>query len=153
MMKTYTEDDLAIVADPISVLRRQPSMFMGDRPWGPYLAARMARDLILLDALPVRIERENDWWLIESDVDWLRMSSEKDPFRSMVTFPAAGHAAFRSEVLLSAFADAVVTGSGGRLDWITTSAEVGADLPEVWKGRIASDHYTIRFLAFKISGS
>jgi hypothetical protein len=65
-MSTYKLEDIE-ARDPLDFIRRHPSMFVGDPPWGPQLALSLMRDLMLLDALPARIERRGNWWKIEAD--------------------------------------------------------------------------------------
>lgn len=120
-MKHYSLEDLKVIGNPLEVLRKSPSMYVGEAPRGPTLSARVMRDLILLDALPARVTRHDDWWIISADKDWLALddgSISKRPFFHIVPFTAAGHAAFRSEVLLTAFSHALVTRARGHLEWI-----------------------------------
>jgi hypothetical protein len=156
-MRKFTEADIQIIDDAVAVLRKRPDTYIGDLPWGPRLAAGMALDLVLLGALPMRADRRDDWWLVESDVDWLNTSSgprtDKDPFKFIVPLHQYGQYAFRSEILLSAFADVVVTGSGGQLDWITGGTEADVSrLPKVWADRFAKDHKG-RFVAFMVAAN
>lgn len=120
-MTHYSLEDLKVIGDPLEVLRRNPSMYAGEAPRGPALSARLMRDLILLDALPARVTRQGDWWIISAGKDWLALedgSISKQPFFHIVPFPLAGHAAFRSEVLLTAFSCALVTYARGHFEWI-----------------------------------
>src|SRR5258708_5451158 len=137
---TFSSKDLKIFDDPIAVLRRNPSMYAGEKPRGPRFSARLLHDLIFLDALPARVERVTTWWLVAAKRDWLRSPEgvlSKEPFHVIVSFPAAGHAAFRAEILLTAFADAVVTCDADGLDWIVGD-EKKSPLPGRWLSEIAN---------------
>jgi hypothetical protein len=124
-MKPYTREDLHVLDDPIAFLRKRPDTYAGGRPWGPRFAARLAHDLVLLSNLPIHIERIDSWWVVSSEKDWLVTADgavSTKPFFHIVAFPAAGDNSHRSEVLLTAFADVVVTCGVDGLTWIRPDA-------------------------------
>jgi hypothetical protein len=125
-MTRYSHEDLQRIGDPVEFLRKRPSTYAGDRPWGPRFAARLMHDLILLDALPSRVERIGAWWLVSSERDWLASEHggiSTKPFFHIVAFPPAGDNSHRSEVLLTAFANAVLTCGNDGLTWIRGDPE------------------------------
>jgi hypothetical protein len=121
-MKTYSIDDLQIFDDPVGLILRRPEMYLGglDRVAGEYLAARMLGDLVWLRALPARVNRAQQWWEVSSATDWLAGPSGMGlgAFTQIVPFPAAGQNSFHSEILLTAFADAVATSGADGVAWI-----------------------------------
>jgi hypothetical protein len=121
-MNTYTFNDLQILDDPIGLIRRNPSMYLrgAEGAVGEHLAARMLFDLVLLGALPAHVDRLGQWWEISAGKDWLAAPDGKgiDVFVTIVPFPMAGPNSHRSEILLTAFADAVVTSGSDGVHWI-----------------------------------
>ena len=120
-MLKYRLEDLKIIDDPISLIRKDPSMYAGHGPWGPGFAADLVRDLVFLDALPAQVENYGDWWVVSSAKDWLVCSSGRlsfEPFFRIVPIPEAGHACFRTEILLTAFADCVITFGSEGPTWV-----------------------------------
>jgi hypothetical protein len=123
-MPSEGSSDLHIIteADQLSAIRR----LFGPKMSGPKLLTDMTRDLTLVGAFPIYIDRVGGWWLISSSKDWLLQpdgSVSMRSFRNIVRFPDAGLEACHGEILLTTFADAVVTrGAGGELTWITGEA-------------------------------
>ena len=113
------EDKSDAASNPIIIMRRA---------FGPKMSARdiltnLVRDLVIIGALPIHIDRVVDWWLISSQKDWLLQtdgSVSLDNFKRIVHFPEAGREACHSEILLTAFAEIALTWSdGGEMTWIT----------------------------------
>ena len=77
--------------------------------------------------------RRGDWWIIRSDVDWLGTHPDYAPealFFHIVALPEARSNWMRAEILLTAFAQKVVTvGTNGRS---IIKGEV-APTAEVWR--------------------
>jgi len=104
----YEASDLHLGIDDVSLIRRS----FGPEMSGQQLASQLARDLILTGSLPFSVDCVDEWWVVSSKKDWLLMQSESITLRSfkhIVHFPEAGREACHSEILLSAFANAVVT--------------------------------------------
>ena len=120
-MKEYRPEDLKIVEGAITLIRKNSSMYAGERPWGPAFAASLVRDLVFLDALPAHVEKYGEWWVVSSEKDWLATpcgTTSLVPFSRIVPFPKAGQNCHRSEILLSALADCVVTFGSEGPTWI-----------------------------------
>ena len=119
-MPNYEASDLHIEIDDVSLIRRT----FGPEMSGQQLAGQLVRDLILTGSLPLSVDCIDEWWV---EKDWLLIPSGTVTFRSfkhIVHFPEAGREACHSGILLSAFADAVVTrGANDRLTWITGGHE------------------------------
>jgi hypothetical protein len=144
-MKTYTIDDLQIMNDPIGFVRRNPPMFLGGmkRAVGEHLAARMLSDLIWSRALPAHVNRLDQWWEVSSAMDWLATQDGIgiDAFARIVPFPVAGPNSHHSEILLTAFAEAIVTSGSDGINWVKGDRSrirlpSGLDLRETNGGRI-----------------
>lgn len=132
--------------DPVEHIRENPEMYLPEGGAIPaYLATRLAGDALLLGAGRVEISRHGDWWHVVSDHDWIAASSVgdvKETFSHVLPFPEAGVNAMRSEVLLLAFADAVVTTAAGRCATLkgdpadrATICKIHPDMPD---GRIVA---------------
>lgn len=126
-------------------------MYAGEKPWARRFGAWLMRDLIFLDALPARIERISGWWFVSADRDWLASNEgviDMQPFFHIVNFPAVGQFGFRTEILLTALADGLVTSGTNGITWIRGDPETlqlpyatSLDPPNGGQGRL---------LAFKI---
>jgi hypothetical protein len=119
-MRTYSIDDLQIHDDPVGHIRRNPAMYLRgvDRAVGEYLAARMLEDLILSGVLPARVNKVQQWWEVSCATDWLVGRGGIGAFTRIVPFPGAGPNSMHSEILLTAFADNVVTSGVDGVRWI-----------------------------------
>jgi hypothetical protein len=119
MMPNYQASDLQLQSDDVSLIRRT----FGPEMSGQQLACQLVRDLILTGSLPFGVDYVDEWWVVSSDKDWLLIPSGSiilRSFKHIVHFPEAGREACHSEILLSAFAEAVVTrGADEKLTWIT----------------------------------
>jgi hypothetical protein len=146
-MTPYTKEDIPPLGDPIAWIRLNRRMFLGGLPIvGPHLAAQVIRDVIWLGALAASVSKIEAWWWILAEQDWLMSNDGNvslDPFFSIVPFPAKGRNSHRSEVLLTAFADAVVTRAGDETKWITGGPDnfplpqaFALELENVRRGRI-----------------
>jgi len=111
---------------PIAHIRSNRRMYVGDAPIAPHLASSLLDVAARLDALPARVERIDAWWWLAAAKDWLASADgipSMAPFFNIIPFPAAGQNYFRSEVLLTAFADAVVTRGADGETWISGDRE------------------------------
>jgi hypothetical protein len=122
-MPNYEASDLHLEIDDLSLIRRT----FGPEMSGQQLAGQLVRDLILTGSVPFGVDYIDGWWVVSSEKDWLLLPSGSITLRSfkhIVHFPEAGREACHSEILLSAFADAVVTqGANDKLTWITGDHE------------------------------
>jgi hypothetical protein len=95
----------------------------------PQLATQIVRDLVLIGSVPIHVDQIDGWWIVSSAKDWLLEpdgSVSLWNFSHIAYFPEAGREACHSEILLSAFANAVVTkGADEELIWVIGS-------PDVW---------------------
>jgi hypothetical protein len=107
-------------------------------------------DLILLGALPAHVDQIEGWWVVSADEDWLAADGvfSTRPFFNIVAFPAAGDNSHRAEVLLTAFADAVVTCGVEGCAWIVGDADHWP-LPDRLKVEISTVGRR-RLIAFRI---
>jgi hypothetical protein len=123
-MTSYEMGDLQIIRGPIPHMRRNPAMYLGglQTPKGEFLAARLISDLVWLRALPAEVIETDGWWVVRSSVDWLAAGSPTyttdDAFSRIVSWPEMGANSFHGEILLAAFADAVVTSGTDGIKWI-----------------------------------
>ena len=151
-MKTYGPEDLELHDDPIPMIRRRASWFVGDKGRGRYLLSCLLRDLIYLDVLPVRGDKISQWWVVYADRDWLSVGGPIDlkPFYQTIPFPVIGRNSMRTEVLVTALADAAVTIGANGITWLAGDRDscvlpstLGLEPPNGGSGRT---------LAFTING-
>ncbi len=102
--------------DPIEHIRANPRLYLNSEGTDPAeLATRLAGDALTLGATRTLVVHHDDWWLVAADFDWIKSPaiSIRELFNRVIPFPEAGVNSMRSEVLVSAFADDVVTSNGG----------------------------------------
>jgi hypothetical protein len=136
---------------PIDHVRAHPEMYlMSDRPDGASLAARLAGDALLLGAGKTLVVHDDRWWAVAADVDWLSTSASGLPlaelFARIIPLPEAGVNSMRSEVLIGAFAEQIVT-------WGENDPKRVMKGSEVESGRLASsvaDSIWKRVVAFAV---
>jgi len=117
----YSEKDIQVL-DAVAVIRGRPDMYVGDNPTGASFAARVVESLILLDAGPLRVERDGSWYSISADKDWLVSEDGKvsfEAFYRLVPMPTGGLFYSRAEVFLTALTDAVITSGADGMNWIS----------------------------------
>lgn len=98
--------------DPLDHIRRNPGMYLPGGNVDPsHLASRLSYDALTLGATRTLVVHRDAWWTVAADRDWLADGSRvlEDLFQNVVPFPEAGVNAMRSEVLLGAFADEILT--------------------------------------------
>src|SRR2546423_2717418 len=99
--------------DPLDHIRGNREMYLpGGRCEPAYLATRVADDALTLGASRVELLHHQDWWIIAANADWMALPKScgvRELFDRVVPFPESGVNSMRSEVLLSAFADEVLT--------------------------------------------
>ena len=85
--------------------------FPGGHPSPAHIANRLVGDALILGARRTLVVHDGEWWIVAADIDWLGSSGMDLPrlFTSIVSFPEAGENSMRSEVLLGAFAEDIVT--------------------------------------------
>lgn len=79
---------------------------------GAELARNLVGDALILTHGRVTAFQEKSWWIVACDVDWMSRVAGvtvEDLFSRIIPFPQAGANSMHSEVLLTAFADDVVT--------------------------------------------
>jgi hypothetical protein len=142
-------NDEAAITDSVSVIKRA----FGPKMSGENIATQLVRDLILLESLPAHIHHIDGWWLVASAKDWLLDPNGSISFRhfmDIVHFPEAGRDACHSEILLTAFADAVVTRRAREeLVWISGDRSKRALPPRVLE--YLSEENPGRVVAFSIT--
>jgi hypothetical protein len=123
-MTSYEMGYLQIISGPIQAMGRNPAMYLGglEAPKGEFLAARLISDLVWLRALPAEVIEIDGWWVVRSSVDWLASGSPAyttdNAFSRIVSWPEMGANSFHGEILLAAFADAVVTSGTDGIKWV-----------------------------------
>lgn len=136
--------------DPLDHIRSNREMYLpGGRCDPAYLATRVADDALTLGASRVELLRHRDWWVIAANSDWMARGPSCDVrelFGRVVPFPESGVNSMRAEVLLSAFADDVVT--SGKDDGEVIKGNVSAR-DEIWSLVKGSDR--ARAVAFRVA--
>lgn len=98
--------NIAIV-DSLQWVRSRPQQFFASGTVDPiYLLAYVTADVIELGGGTCTIRRDEGWWFVGSDVDWLRHDryAVGDLFRHVVPAPVHGQHAMRAEIIVNAFA-------------------------------------------------
>jgi hypothetical protein len=118
-----TGDDITILSDAVRQVRNNPKMYLdgADEASGAILAHSISRQLIFSNVLPLTISRAGSWWIIIAGEDWLA-ARKGDPlasFTTLVPFRQFGPNDCCGEILLTAFAQAVVTADYNGPKWVS----------------------------------
>lgn len=134
----------------VDYIRRNRDRFLPAKKTEPIeLVERILGDALYAGASECAVLRQNDWWMIASPTDWLCGHAAYAPeelFYRIVAMPEAGQNAMRGEVLLTAFAQNVITATPTACTVI--SGEVAMD-DEVWNLASKSPGWQ-RLIAFDI---
>jgi hypothetical protein len=118
-MPEYRPEDLELNIAPVEVIRR---LWGQEIPTAAHLVMLLVHDLCLVGAAPIAVEEYEGWWLVSSYKDWLLQEDGSVSlwnFSHIAHFPQAGREACHSEILLTAFADVVITrGGADEMTWI-----------------------------------
>lgn len=101
-----------IVDNPIDYIVNHQDMFIRQNNVGLQLTVNIINDALLLTDGKVSALRKNNWWIIGSEKDWIVKLSDlslTEIFHKIIPFPEAGQNSMHGEVLLTAFAEDVVT--------------------------------------------
>lgn len=102
--------------DAIQWVRSRAQMFFpSGKPEPVHLLAYLMADVVELGGGSCIIRQKDGWWIIGSEVDWLRHPAhpEDELFKRVVPAPQHGEHSMRGEVLLSAFSRSVWATLGG----------------------------------------
>ena len=102
------------LAEAIDYVRQRPERFFrAGSPEPVELVTHIVGEVLLLGGSETYTMRNGDWWIISSNVDWLATCPDYAPeelFFNIVALPEAGpKSLMRAEILLTAFAQQVVT--------------------------------------------
>jgi hypothetical protein len=106
------------IVETLPHIQAHPEMYLPDGATTVDLAARIVSDVLILTEQLISVQHTADWWIIAGKEDWIARCSDRpieNYFRSIVPFPEAGVNSMHGEVLLTAFADDVVTATPGRM--------------------------------------
>lgn len=139
------------LADAIDYVRQRPERFFrGGSPEPVELVSHIVGEVLLLGGSETRTMRSGDWWMISSNVDWLKTCPDYAPeelFFHIVAFPEAGPNSMRAEILLTAFAQQVVTVSANHQSIIKGDVSQAND---IWR-LLASRPDWKRTVAFRFA--
>jgi hypothetical protein len=101
------------LTEAIDYVRQRPERFFrAGSPEPVELVTHIVGEVLLLGGSETYTMRNGDWWIISSNVDWLATCPDYAPeelFFNIVALPEAGPNSMRAEILLTAFAQQVVT--------------------------------------------
>jgi hypothetical protein len=139
------------LADAIDYIRQRPERFFrAGSPEPVELVTQIVSEVLLLGGSEICTVRSGDWWLISSNMDWLGTHPDYAPeafFFRIVAFPEAGPNSMRAEILLTAFAQQVVTVSADNQSIIKGNVSQADD---IWR-LIASRPDWKRTVAFRFA--
>lgn len=111
----FTREDIQVLDDAVSLVRRQPTMYLTAGVTSENIAKVIAHDALVLGARRILIERHSDWLVVGAEIDWLReagrMGAVPTPtelFRRIVPLLEDGANSMRHEILATAYAKDVV---------------------------------------------
>jgi hypothetical protein len=135
--------------NPVEHIRGHPDLYLpGGRADATLLASRLAGDALLLGAGRVELSHDGCWWWVAADRDWMGVNPSvpvREAFIRVIPFPEAGVNSMRSEILLTAFAEQVVTAADGARECIKGNV---ADADPAW--RVLPSSCWARLVAFRL---
>jgi hypothetical protein len=142
----YTLKDIVILDDAVAAIQRNPVFYCGEPPRGARLAAALARDLIEYGDLPVSVDFLEGWWIVACEKDWLAGEGRSVYWSRIIPTPEVARESMRSEVLLTAFSNGLLTMAERKVQWIVKGPEIPKALENLIKqkshggfqGRIAA---------------
>lgn len=139
------------LADAIDYVRQRPERFFrAGSPAPVELVTHIVGEVLILGGSETYTMRNGDWWIISSNVDWLAMCPDYAPeelFFNIVALPEAGPNSMRAEILLTAFAQQVVTVSADHQSIIKGDVSQADD---IWR-LMASRPNWKRTIAFRLA--
>jgi|EndMetStandDraft_6_1072998.scaffolds.fasta_scaffold36733_3 hypothetical protein len=149
--RVYAVDDIPVIEDVLVFIRRKQTSFVGNDLSGARLVGRLVEDLTLLNADPLWVKQSGFWYAVAAHKDWLMSVNgvvSLEPFHRLMSLPSGGRLYDRTEVILTALANAVVTIGRDGTTWISGD-------PDHWKlpkdfdlsfpsqeGRVIAFHFT-----------
>jgi len=108
------------IDDPIQVIRKYPDMYGGKTPRSARMAGYMVQCLLTHNCVPLQVEVVDNWWVIISQKDWLRVDGKymRDYWTRIVPTPEIGSEAIRGEVILHALSKCLFTIAAGSIEFI-----------------------------------
>jgi hypothetical protein len=135
----------------VDYIRRNRDRFLRSKQTEPIeLVERILGDALYAGASECAVFRQDDWWIIASPTDWLgghNAYAPEDLFHRIVAMPEAGQNAMRGEVLLTAFAQNVITATPTECTVISGEAPLDE---KVWNLVSKSPEWQ-RLIAFTLS--
>lgn len=106
------------VIDSMNWVKTRPNQFFGRATPDPtHLLAYIMADIIELGKGECMIRHAGEWFVIGSDLDWLKHEKYTVPdlFNHVVPAPAHGEHSMRGEILVNAFARDVAVLESGKI--------------------------------------
>ena len=120
--------------DPFEFIRAHSGMYLppGSASLGEKLVVLLVLNCLTLNVASLRIERVEDWYLVGSSVEWLKIGSGAEQgihalFHRIQAMPEAGANSVRSEVVVAAFSRDLTVWLDGNVDSICSSTASAAD--------------------------
>jgi hypothetical protein len=113
-MKKYSQDDLQIFTPEYTekwLVEKPERVFRLGQPNAIEMIKGIVTDALVLNSTHIQITKANDWYIISSDIDWLKLGNSSTIdllFDKIHAFPEAGPNSFRYEFLLKVFAHDVI---------------------------------------------
>lgn len=110
----YKGENIKVIKAEEHVIKNQ-KMYFGSRGANPEeICSAIAEGALILGATETNIKNHKGWWLVSSEVDWLKLPSiieidEKSIFERFYGFPEAGVNWHRSEIMAKIFSECCFT--------------------------------------------
>jgi hypothetical protein len=133
-------------------VRLHRSMYLPSdaRPLDQVLLLQLVSDILALGIADFAVASFEDWRLVGSDTDWLRLGSAQvgaplELFNRVVPLIEAGQNSVRHEVVVHAFAEQVVVGEGRNIWPLDSEERLDQGLRDAFE--TLGKHRVIAFLA------
>lgn len=112
---------MKIIDNSIDYIKSNQNMFLRDGNIGLQLSVNIISDALLLTDGKVTTVNKNNWWIVGSEQDWIKNIPDlsiKEIFYKIIPFPKAGQNSIHGEVLITAFAENVITVNNSKIEII-----------------------------------
>jgi hypothetical protein len=166
--KRYTPEGLEILDNPLESIRRRPGIYLGSVELrGEALSGRLVDDVTCISQQAVAVLQHAGWWIVACEEDWVEMNCAhwlerrrisgypeltggiECYFRNVVPFLERRANYFHGELLLTAFAESVMTATA---DGERTQIVGSVPMEGMFDAVTRSLPYWRRLVAFRLKG-
>jgi hypothetical protein len=117
------------------------------KPTADFLLLFLLEDAITANAFPMQVDFHANWWIFAAKNDWIlddNPGTATETFFTLVPYPKKGVPHIHTPILVTAFAEKVVTFSSGVMELINAEADEVGEIEAYCKAKYSD----LRVVAF-----